>query len=132
MPPSRSRTWRPNSTCRSFVLTWRRCGRLRFANAPMCRPPNVRSKPPEKDLFWSKRAAIRISHRSSATSGWPQNNTVMAGISIPLKTQDKNQAGIARAEADQKTAETLLEVARSHTIAEVDAAYEAFDTARGQ
>ena len=56
----------------------------------------------------------------------------MAGISIPLKTQDKNQAGIARAEADQKTAETLLEVARSHTIAEVDAAYEAFDTARGQ
>jgi len=60
------------------------------------------------------------------------DNTVMAGISIPLKTQDKNQAGIARAEADQKTAETLLEVARSHTIAEVDAAYEAFDTARGQ
>ena len=26
----------------------------------------------------------------------------------------------------------MLEVARSHTIAEVDAAYEAFDTARGQ
>jgi cobalt-zinc-cadmium efflux system outer membrane protein len=60
------------------------------------------------------------------------DNTVMAGISIPLKTQDKNQAGIARAEADQKAAEALLEVARSHTIAEVDAAYEAFDTARAQ
>ncbi len=60
------------------------------------------------------------------------DNTVMAGISIPLKTQDKNQAGIARAKADQKAAKTSLEVARSHTIAEVDAAYEAFDTAREQ
>jgi cobalt-zinc-cadmium efflux system outer membrane protein len=60
------------------------------------------------------------------------DNTIMAGISIPLKTRDKNQAGIARAEADQKAAEALLEVARSHTIAEVDAAYEAFDTAREQ
>jgi cobalt-zinc-cadmium efflux system outer membrane protein len=60
------------------------------------------------------------------------DNTIMAGVSIPLKTRDKNQAGIARAEADQKAAEALLEVARSHTIAEVDAAYEAFDTAREQ
>ena len=60
------------------------------------------------------------------------DNTIMAGISIPLKTQDKNQAGIARAEADQKAAQVSLEVARSHTIAEVDAAYEGFDTAREQ
>jgi cobalt-zinc-cadmium efflux system outer membrane protein len=49
-----------------------------------------------------------------------------------LKIRDRNQAGIARAEADQKEAEALLEVARSHTIAEVDAAYEAFQTARQQ
>jgi outer membrane protein, heavy metal efflux system len=60
------------------------------------------------------------------------DNTIMAGITIPLKTRDKNQAGIARAEADQKAADALLEVARSHTIAEVDAAYEAFDTAQQQ
>src|ERR1041385_5413971 len=60
------------------------------------------------------------------------DNTIMAGISIPLKTQDKNQAGIARAEADQKAAQASLEVARSAPIAEVDAAYEAFDTAREQ
>jgi len=46
--------------------------------------------------------------------------------------RDRNQAGIARAEADRKAADALLDVARSHTIAEVDAAYEAFQTARLQ
>jgi cobalt-zinc-cadmium efflux system outer membrane protein len=61
-----------------------------------------------------------------------EDNTVMAGVSIPLKIRDRNQAGIARAEADQKAAGALLEVARSHTIAEVDAAYESFQTARQQ
>jgi outer membrane protein, heavy metal efflux system len=60
------------------------------------------------------------------------DNTLMAGISIPLKIRDRNQAGIARAEADRKTAEALLEVARSHTIAEVDAAYESFQSSRHQ
>jgi cobalt-zinc-cadmium efflux system outer membrane protein len=60
------------------------------------------------------------------------DNTIMAGISIPLKIRDRNQAGIARAAADSKAAEALLDVARSHTIAEVDAAYEAFQTARQQ
>jgi cobalt-zinc-cadmium efflux system outer membrane protein len=60
------------------------------------------------------------------------DNTIMAGISIPLKIRDRNQAGIARAQADQKASDALLKVARSHTIAEVDAAYEAFDTARAQ
>jgi cobalt-zinc-cadmium efflux system outer membrane protein len=60
------------------------------------------------------------------------DNTIMAGVSIPLKIRDRNQAGIARAEADRKAAEALLEVARSHTIAEVDAAYESFQTARQQ
>jgi outer membrane protein TolC len=60
------------------------------------------------------------------------DNTVMAGVSFPLKLRDRNQAGIARAEADQKAAEALLEVARSHTIAEVDAAYESFQAARQQ
>jgi cobalt-zinc-cadmium efflux system outer membrane protein len=60
------------------------------------------------------------------------DNTVMAGISMPLKIRDRNQAGIARAKADEKAAETLLEVAKSHTVAEVDAAYEAVQTAREQ
>jgi cobalt-zinc-cadmium efflux system outer membrane protein len=60
------------------------------------------------------------------------DNTVMAGITVPLKIRDKNQAGIARAQADQRAAGTLLEVAKSHTIAEVSAAFEAFQTAREQ
>jgi len=60
------------------------------------------------------------------------DNTVMAGITIPLKIRDRNQAGIARAEADQKAAGALLEVAKSHTVAEVSAAYEAFQTSREQ
>lgn len=60
------------------------------------------------------------------------DNTLTAGINIPLKLRDRNQAGIARAEADKKTAETLLEVAKSHTVAEVSEAYEAFQTARAQ
>ena len=58
------------------------------------------------------------------------DNTVLAGISVPLKVRDRNQAGIARAQADQKAAAALLEVAKSHTVAEVSAAYEAFQTAR--
>lgn len=61
-----------------------------------------------------------------------KDNTLLAGVSIPLKIRNRNQAGIARAQADQKAAEALLEVARSHTVAEVDAAYEAFQTAREQ
>src|SRR6185369_4212324 len=58
------------------------------------------------------------------------DNTVLFGVTVPLKTRDRNQAGIARAEADRKAAETLLEVAKSHTVAEVSAAYEAFQTSR--
>ena len=58
------------------------------------------------------------------------NNTVLFGVSIPLKVRDRNQAEIARAQADLKAAQTLLEVAKSHTIAEVQSAYEAFQTAR--
>jgi cobalt-zinc-cadmium efflux system outer membrane protein len=60
------------------------------------------------------------------------DNTVLFGVSVPLKIHDRNQAGIARAQADQKAAMTLLEVAKSHTTAEVAAAYEAFRTSREQ
>ena len=60
------------------------------------------------------------------------DNTVSFGISIPLKVRDRNQAGIARAEADQKAAAASLEVARSHATSEVKAAYEAFQAAREQ
>jgi len=60
------------------------------------------------------------------------DDTVWFGVAIPLKLRDRNQAGIARSQADQKAAAALLEVAKSHTIAEVRAAYEAFQTAREQ
>jgi outer membrane protein, heavy metal efflux system len=60
------------------------------------------------------------------------DDTVWFGVAIPLKLRDRNQAGIARSAAEQKAASVLLEVAKSHTIAEVRAAYEAFQTAREQ
>ncbi len=60
------------------------------------------------------------------------DNTVMFGVNVPLKVRDRNQAGIARAQADQKAAAALMEVAKSHTIAEVSAAYEALMTSREQ
>jgi cobalt-zinc-cadmium efflux system outer membrane protein len=60
------------------------------------------------------------------------DNTVMFGLSIPLKTRDRNQAGIARAEADQKIAQAQLQLTRNHALAEVESAYAAFQTARGQ
>jgi outer membrane protein, heavy metal efflux system len=60
------------------------------------------------------------------------DDTVWFGVAIPLKLRDRNQAGIARSAADQKAAAALLEVAKSHTMAEVRAAYEAFQTAREQ
>jgi outer membrane protein, heavy metal efflux system len=60
------------------------------------------------------------------------DNTLMFGVAVPLKIRDHNQAGVYRAEVDRKAAMTLLEVAKSHTIAEVKAAYEAFGAARDQ
>ncbi len=79
---------------------------------------NARAKPDVSPFVGYKRLA--------------SDNTVMFGISVPLKIRDRNQAGIARAEADRKAAMALLEVAKSHTIAEVSAAYEAFRTAKEQ
>jgi cobalt-zinc-cadmium efflux system outer membrane protein len=61
-----------------------------------------------------------------------RDNTVLAGLSIPLKTRDHNQAGIARAQADQRIAQAQLEFVRNHALAEVETAYAAFQTAREQ
>src|SRR5262249_33888547 len=60
------------------------------------------------------------------------DDTLMFGVNIPLKVRDRNQAGIARAQADEKAAAALLEVAKSHTVEEVNSAYAAFQTAREQ
>jgi cobalt-zinc-cadmium efflux system outer membrane protein len=58
------------------------------------------------------------------------DNTLLAGVTIPLKLRDQNQAEIARAEADIKAAEVRLKLVRNHVSAEVEAAYAALQGAR--
>ena len=60
------------------------------------------------------------------------DNTVLAGVTVPLPIGNRNQSGIARAEAEQKVSETNLTLVRNRTLAEVDAAYRAYETAREQ
>jgi cobalt-zinc-cadmium efflux system outer membrane protein len=60
------------------------------------------------------------------------DNSVQFGVSVPLRVRDRNQAGIARAEADAKTAQSGLQLVRNRALAEVEVAYEAFQTAREQ
>lgn len=60
------------------------------------------------------------------------DNTVLAGVTVPLPVGNRNQSGIARAEAEQKVAETNLRFSRSRALAEVEAAYRAYETAREQ
>jgi cobalt-zinc-cadmium efflux system outer membrane protein len=61
-----------------------------------------------------------------------ENNTVLFGIAVPLPIYDRNQAGIARAMAEQRVAETELELQKTRVLAEVEAAWSAWATARAQ
>ncbi|HLE63798.1 MAG TPA: TolC family protein [Pyrinomonadaceae bacterium] len=60
------------------------------------------------------------------------DNTVLAGVTVPLPFGNRNQSGIARAEAEQKVTETNLRLVRNRALAEVEAAYRAYETAREQ
>ncbi|PYS44418.1 MAG: hypothetical protein DMG13_33875 [Acidobacteria bacterium] len=60
------------------------------------------------------------------------DNSVLFGVSVPLRIRDRNQAGIARAETDIKTAQTQLQLIKNRALADVETAYEAFQTAREQ
>ena len=60
------------------------------------------------------------------------DNTVLAGVTVPLPLGNRNQTGIARAEAQQKVAETKLNLTRNRALADVEAAYRAYETAREQ
>ena len=60
------------------------------------------------------------------------DNTVLAGVTMPLPFGNRNQSGIARAEAEQKVAETSLRFVRNRALAEVEAAFRAYETAREQ
>jgi outer membrane protein, heavy metal efflux system len=60
------------------------------------------------------------------------DNTLLFGVNLPLKLRDRNQAGIARAENDVKIAQARLQLTRNRALAEVEAAYDAMQTAREQ
>jgi cobalt-zinc-cadmium efflux system outer membrane protein len=57
---------------------------------------------------------------------------VLFGITIPLRINDRNQAGIARALAEEKVAQTELTRVRNRVLADVESAYRAYETARNQ
>jgi len=61
-----------------------------------------------------------------------EDNTLLAGVTVPLPIGNRNQSGIARAAAEQKVSETHLRLVRNRTLAEVEAAYRAYETAREQ
>ncbi len=58
------------------------------------------------------------------------DNTAVVGVTVPLPFGNRNQGGIARAEAEQKMAETNLRSARNRALAEVESAYRSYETAR--
>ena len=60
------------------------------------------------------------------------DNTVQFGVTIPLRFNNKNQGEIARAVAEEKVAGTEVALARNRVLAEVEAAYRAYETARAQ
>lgn len=60
------------------------------------------------------------------------DNTVRVGVTVPLPFGNRNQAGIARAEAEQGVATANLRLARNRALAEVESAYQAYETAREQ
>jgi cobalt-zinc-cadmium efflux system outer membrane protein len=59
-----------------------------------------------------------------------ENNTLLFGISVPLPIMDRNEAGIARAQAEARAAEADLALQRNRVLAEVEGAYRAWENAR--
>ena len=58
------------------------------------------------------------------------DNTLIAGVNIPLKIRDHNEAEIARAQVDVKTAQMRVQLVRNHVMADVESAYTALQTSR--
>jgi len=99
--------------------------------------PDVRAAAREVDAANERLALERARAKPdiSPFAGYTRvgnDNTVLFGVNVPLKVRDRNQAGVARAETDVKTAQTRLQLARNHALAEVEAAYEAFQMTREQ
>jgi cobalt-zinc-cadmium efflux system outer membrane protein len=60
------------------------------------------------------------------------DNTVLFGLSLPLRVRDRNEAGIARAAADGRIVQTQVGLIRNRILAEVELAFRAYETARNQ
>jgi outer membrane protein, heavy metal efflux system len=60
------------------------------------------------------------------------DNTVLAGVNVPLPFGNRNQGGIARAEAEQRIADTNLRMTRNRALADVESAYRAYEASREQ
>jgi cobalt-zinc-cadmium efflux system outer membrane protein len=60
------------------------------------------------------------------------DNTLLFGLSMPLRVRDRNQAGIARAVADGRIAQTQVGLIGNRILAEVESAFRAYETARNQ
>lgn len=60
------------------------------------------------------------------------DNVALAGVTVPLPFGNRNQSGIARAEAEQRIARTSLQFARNRALADVETAYHSYETAREQ
>ena len=58
------------------------------------------------------------------------DNTLLFGVSVPLKVRDRNEGEIARATADVGLAETKLQSTRNRALAEVESAYAGLQAAR--
>ena len=58
------------------------------------------------------------------------DNTLVAGVTVPLPFGNRNQGGVARAEAEELVADANVRLARNRALAEVESAYRAYETAR--
>ena len=59
-------------------------------------------------------------------------NTLTVGVTVPLPFGNRNQGGVARAAAQKQVAATNFQLMRNRVLAEVEAAYQAYLTAREQ
>jgi cobalt-zinc-cadmium efflux system outer membrane protein len=60
------------------------------------------------------------------------DNTIVAGVTVPLPFGNRNQEGVARADAQRRVAEANLRLARARALADVESAFRAYETAREQ
>ena len=91
-------------------------------------------------MFEQKRADTETLHQRSlqspnitVTGGYKKNlfdNTVVFGISLPLKVFNKNEGGIARAAAEKARADNLSAHTRSQVLLDAQKAYNAVEINR--